>query len=65
MDKYRLKEMASYKIIDNVYDANKNFIILGLCGKIGSGTSTTAKILSMDFKNLGLPGTLFIDTMYE
>lgn len=48
-------EMPSYKIIDHLYDAQKDFIILGLCGKTGSGVSTAASLLEKEFQDLNLP----------
>lgn len=53
--KYKqFERMPSYKIIDNMYDNRKDFIILGLCGKIGSGVSTVAEILEKNFGELQL-----------
>lgn len=53
--KYKqFESMPSYKIIDNMYDNRKDFIILGLCGKIGSGVSTVAEILEKNFGELQL-----------
>lgn len=52
---------APYKIIDQLYDTRKDFIILGLCGKIGSGVSTVSKLLEKDFDDLQLPGPGFND----
>lgn len=46
---------ASYKIIDHLYDDRKDFIILGLCGKVGSGVSTISRILEMSFDEMQLP----------
>lgn len=53
MQKYKNK--PSYKIINHLYDVRKDFIILGLCGKVGSGVSTTTKILEKDFDALQFP----------
>lgn len=53
--KISFPEMPSYKIIDHLYDAQKDFIILGLCGKTGSGVSTTASLLENEFNDLNLP----------
>lgn len=49
------KSMASNQIIDHVYDSRKDFIILGLCGKVGSGVSTVSEILEKSFEDLQLP----------
>ena len=50
----KFTSMASYKIIDHLYDDRKDFIILGLCGKTGSGVSTVAGILEMSCEELNL-----------
>ena len=55
MDLCDFKSMASYKIIDHLYDERKDFIILGLCGRVGSGVSTISKILEKKFDDLQLP----------
>lgn len=47
--------MESYRIIDHMYDQRKDFIILGLCGRVGSGVSTVSSILEKTFDNLQLP----------
>ena len=39
------EESASYKISKHLYNAQKEFIVLGLCGKVGSGVSEVAEIL--------------------
>ncbi len=39
----------------NIMSQNEEFIIVGLTGRIGSGCTETAKILSSDFQNLELP----------
>jgi dCMP deaminase len=40
--------------INKIYDERKDFIIIGLTGRTGSGCSTVAKILETDeFKKLG------------
>lgn len=55
MSKYFFEDMASYKIIDHLYDERKDFIILGLCGRVGSGVSTVSGILEKKFDELQLP----------
>lgn len=49
------KKQDSYRIIDHLYDDRKDFIILGLCGRVGSGVSTVSGILEKTFKELQLP----------
>ena len=49
------KSLASHRIIDHLYDDRKDFIILGLCGRVGSGVSTVSKILEMSFDEMQLP----------
>ena len=39
------KETTSYQIVNHLYDERKDFIILGLFGKVGSGVTETANIL--------------------
>lgn len=46
--------MNSYNIIENLYYSQEDFIVLGLCGKTGSGCSTVAKILESNFEDLRL-----------
>lgn len=45
----------SYDIAENLFDSLKDFIVLGLCGRTGSGCSTVADILSKNFPQLNLP----------
>lgn len=59
MSKNRFEEMPSYKIIDHLYDERKDFIILGLCGRVGSGVSTVSSILEKKFEELQLPNPGF------
>lgn len=40
--------------IEKVFNERKNFIVIGLTGRTGAGTSTAAKILSKKFEDLGL-----------
>lgn len=49
------KSLASHRIIDHPYDDRKDFIILGLCGRVGSGVSTISRILEMRFDEMQLP----------
>lgn len=53
------KKTETYRIIDHLYDERKEFIILGLCGKVGSGVSTVSSILERDFNELNLPKPSF------
>lgn len=55
MDDYGFENLASHKIVDYLYDNRKDFIILGLCGRVGSGVSTVSKILEKSFDELKLP----------
>jgi len=41
-------------MINTIYENRKNFIVLGLTGRIGSGCSSTAKFLSQDIKTHNL-----------
>lgn len=55
------EESASYKISKHLYNAQKEFIVLGLCGKVGSGVSEVAEILEQPFEKLHLPQPGFQD----
>lgn len=55
MSDYPFYETKHYQLIDHLYDTQKDFIILGLCGKVGSGVSTAAKLLEQKFEDLQLP----------
>lgn len=55
MSDYNFEESASYRISKHLYDAQKEFIVLGLCGKVGSGVSEVSKILEQRFEELHLP----------
>lgn len=50
-----MKDESSYKIVDSLFDSLKGFIVLGLCGRTGSGCSRVSEILSQDFSQLNLP----------
>ena len=41
--------------LDSIYDLRRDFIIIGLTGRLGSGCSTTAKILSGEFEDAKFP----------
>lgn len=52
---YQFLKSNHYRIIDTFLDSKKDFIILGLCGKTGSGSTTIAQILQTPFAKLNLP----------
>ena len=52
--RYQFSESNHYRIIDTFLDSKKDFIILGLCGKTGSGSTTIAQILQTPFDRLNL-----------
>lgn len=43
-------EIAKY-----LFSSQRDFIVIGLCGKTGSGSSTVANILTKSFDELRLP----------
>lgn len=49
------KNDYSYKVVSHLMEGYRDFIVLGLCGKTGSGVSTIANILSQNFEDLQLP----------
>lgn len=44
-----------YKTMDNLFNSQRDFIVIGLCGLTGSGCSTVASLLQNDFSALQLP----------
>lgn len=48
------ENMANYKIIKKLYDTQEDFIVIGLCGKTGSGCTTAAEMLQKSFKELDI-----------
>lgn len=52
---YNFAGANHYKTIHTFLDSRKDFIVLGLCGKTGSGCSTAADILQMTFEQMNLP----------
>ena len=52
---YQFSGSNNYRIMDTFLDSKKDFIILGLCGKTGSGSTTIAQILQTPFAKLNLP----------
>lgn len=49
------KRKTSLNIVENLFDSQKEFVVLGLCGKTGSGVSTVSDILAKNFEELHLP----------
>lgn len=49
------KRHFSNRIISNLFNSQKEFIVLGLCGKTGSGVSEVSNILNTEFEELNLP----------
>lgn len=45
---------SGYQVINDLFDRQQDFIVVGLCGKTGSGVSTTAEILNKEFEELHL-----------
>lgn len=41
---YQFSGSNNYRIMDTFLDSKKDFIILGLCGKTGSGSTTIAQM---------------------
>ena len=48
------KKEPNYKVINTLFNSQEDFIVLGLCGYTGSGSSSSAKILQKNFKKLFL-----------
>lgn len=53
--KYPFSETKHYGLMKGFWDSRKNFIVLGLCGKTGSGCTTVADILQKSFEQLNMP----------
>lgn len=49
------RKEISEPIVKNMFESQKEFIVLGLVGKTGSGVSTVSNILNSDFNELKLP----------
>ena len=66
-DKDEAEKNIHYKIINNLYTSQEDFIVIGLCGKTGSGCSTVSKIFQQDFGKLFLstPGSVHNDIYSE
>ena len=54
-EKIKNKKNISEPIVEDVFESQKEFIVLGLVGKTGSGVSTVSDILNSNFSNLNLP----------
>lgn len=52
---YTVSKQSSYQTMDALFSSQRDFIVIGLCGLTGSGSSQVAKILQTDFADLGLP----------
>ena len=50
-----MSKLASYDVANSLFDSMKNFVVLGLCGRTGSGCTEAANILGKDFSDLNLP----------
>lgn len=48
-------ESPSIEVASSLFDSMKSFIVLGLCGRTGSGCTEAANILGKDFCDLHLP----------
>ncbi len=53
--KYQFTKANHYCLIKDFLDSRKDFVVLGLCGKTGSGCSTVANILQKSFEDMDLP----------
>lgn len=49
------KKQISEPTVEDIFESQKEFIVLGLVGKTGSGVSTVSNILNSDFDELQLP----------
>lgn len=43
-----MEEEPKENIVDKIYKLRKNFVVIGLTGRTGSGCTTVAKLLSND-----------------
>lgn len=41
-----MEEEPNENIVDKIYKLRKNFVVIGLTGRTGSGCTTVAKLLS-------------------
>ena len=46
---------TSYSVAKSLFDSMKSFVVLGLCGRTGSGCTEAANILGKSFSDLNLP----------
>lgn len=49
-----LEKTNGHKIVNELFERQQDFIVVGLCGKTGSGVSTIANILNKEFSDLNL-----------
>lgn len=52
---YPFSKTNHYRLIKGFFDSKQDFIVLGLCGKTGSGSTTVADILQKSFDQLNMP----------
>lgn len=52
---YPFSAANHYRLIKGFFDSKQDFIVLGLCGKTGSGSTTVADILQKSFEQLNMP----------
>ncbi len=45
-------QLSKELIVDKIYRLRRNFVIIGLTGRTGSGCTTVAETLSKNFKDL-------------
>lgn len=50
-----MTEPISYNVANSLFNSMKSFVVLGLCGRTGSGCTEAADILRKDFSGLNLP----------
>lgn len=60
-----IDQEISYQMVRQLFERNKGFIVLGLCGKTGSGVSTVAGILEKNFTDLHLPLPAVEEDLYS
>lgn len=55
MDNNSKIRASHYETMNTLFNAQRDFIVIGLCGQTGSGVSTVAKLLERKFSDLHLP----------
>lgn len=55
MAKEKYSKKNAYKVINHLMEGYRDFIVIGLCGKTGSGVTTIADILTKKFDDLQMP----------